>query len=147
MPRLEGASADFGVCIHEGRFTWQQSGLSLVEDLGQRWEAATRSPLPLGGILASRSLDQATLAQVQSVIRDSVKYGLSHRDEALFTMRKYAQEFDDEVLFQHVDLYVNEWTIELGDIGRAALRELAEKAKTCGVVPPDSRDLEVWDCS
>jgi 1,4-dihydroxy-6-naphthoate synthase len=144
MPRLENGAVDFGVCIHEGRFTWQQSGLSLVEDLGQRWESATAVPLPLGGILASRSLDRSTIEKVQAVIRDSVEYGLSHRDETIPTMRKYAQEFADDVLLQHVDLYVNDWTVDLGDVGRGALHILSEQAKGCGVVPLGVRGLEIW---
>jgi 1,4-dihydroxy-6-naphthoate synthase len=133
MPRLAAGTADFGVCIHEGRFTWQQSGLALVEDLGSRWEAETGCPLPLGGIVAARRLRPETIAAVQGVIRDSLTLALADRDAALPTMRRYAQEFDDRVLMQHVELYVNDWTLDLGDTGRRALAELSARATAAGL--------------
>jgi 1,4-dihydroxy-6-naphthoate synthase len=133
MPRLQAGAADFGVCIHEGRFTWQQQGLGLVEDLGTRWETETQCPLPLGGIVASRRLSVDTIATVQRVIHDSLTYALSHRDAPLPTMRAHAQEFDDRVLMQHVDLYVNEWTLDLGSQGTRALDELSARAASAGL--------------
>lgn len=144
MPRLKAGTADFGVCIHEGRFTWQQEGLSLVEDLGTRWEQETGSPLPLGGILASRRLPESVIARVQAVLRASLDYGLAHPEEALVTMRRYAQEFDDQVLMQHVDLYVNQWTRDLGEVGRGALQSLSAMAKSIGLVHPSGPELAIW---
>lgn len=132
MPRLEARTADFGVCIHEGRFTWEARGLALVEDLGTRWETATGCPLPLGGIVASRRLPAATIAAVQGVIRDSLTLALRDPAAALPTMRQHAQEFDDRVLMQHVELYVNEWTLDLGDTGARALDELSARAREIG---------------
>ena len=128
MPALLAGKADFGVCIHEGRFTWQEQGLYLVEDLGTRWETETDQPLPLGGILARNHLTKERRRRVINVVRDSIRWGLQNRKQTLPTMRKYAQEFSDDVLFQHVDLYVNDWTIELGDTGRLALQELSRRA-------------------
>jgi 1,4-dihydroxy-6-naphthoate synthase len=133
MPRLEAGKADFGVCIHEGRFTWQQHGLGLVEDLGTRWEKETSCPLPLGGIVASSRLPEETIATVQQVIQDSLRFALADRQAALSTMRRYAQEFDDHVLMQHVDLYVNEWTLDLGVEGARALDELSVRAASIGL--------------
>ena len=133
MPRLEARTADFGVCIHEGRFTWQQRGLGLVEDLGTRWEKETGCPLPLGGIVASSRLPEETIATLQQVIKDSLRFALADRQAALPTMRKYAQEFDDHVLMQHVDLYVNEWTLDLGVEGARALDELSARAASIGL--------------
>lgn len=133
MPRLAARQADFGVCIHEGRFTWRRHGLSLVEDLGARWETETRCPLPLGGIVARRRLSPETLATVQQVIRDSLRFGLADRSAALPSMRRHAQEHDDEVLMQHVDLYVNQWTDDLGPVGTGALRELSARAAAAGL--------------
>ncbi len=144
MPRLEQGKADFGVCIHEGRFTWQKEGLALVEDLGSRWETETETPLPLGGILASRRLPEDTLDRVQAVIRSSLDYGLAHPEEALVTMRQYAQEFDDEVLMKHVELYVNEWTRDLGAVGREALAKLGEMAQSIKLTGRASSSLTVW---
>ena len=133
MPRLEAGKADFGVCIHEGRFTWQQRGLGLVEDLGTRWEQETGCPLPLGGIVASSRLPVETIATVQQVIHDSLQFALADRQAALPTMRRYAQEFDDHVLMQHVDLYVNQWTLDLGIEGARALDELSARAASIGL--------------
>ena len=133
MPRLEAGEADFGVCIHEGRFTWQQRGLGLVEDLGTRWEQETGCPLPLGGIVASSRLPVETIATVQQVIHDSLQFALADRQAALPTMRRYAQEFDDHVLMQHVDLYVNQWTLDLGVEGARALDELSARAASIGL--------------
>lgn len=133
MPRLEAGEADFGVCIHEGRFTWQQRGLGLVEDLGTRWERETGCPLPLGGIVASSRLPVETIATVQQVIHDSLRFALADRQAALPTMRRYAQEFDDQVLMQHVDLYVNDWTLDLGIEGARALDELSARAASIGL--------------
>ena len=133
MPRLEAAQADYGVCIHEGRFTWQQRGLGLVEDLGTRWEQETGCPLPLGGIVAASRLPEETIATVQQVIQDSLRFALADRQAALPTMRRYAQEFDDRVLMQHVDLYVNAWTLDLGVEGARALDELSARAASIGL--------------
>ena len=144
MPKLKSGDADFGVCIHEGRFTWQHEGLGLVEDLGTRWEQVTQCPLPLGGLVASQELEPEILDQVQQVIRESLEFSLSNRDAAIPTMRQYAQEFDDHVLMQHVDLYVNEWTRDLGDIGRKALSQLSRMAQNSGLIPPSQQPLSVW---
>lgn len=129
MPALQNGTADFGICIHEGRFTWQQHGLSLVEDLGLRWENTTGLPLPLGGIVGRKSLGPQTLIRMQKVIRRSIEFGLAHRDQTVPTMRKYAQELSDDVLFAHVDLYVNDWTVHLGQQGRAALKYMLNKCR------------------
>lgn len=142
MPRLTAKTADFGVCIHEGRFTWEQHGLSLVEDLGSRWEAETGTPLPLGGLVASRRLPPKTIATIQDVIHDSLLVARSDPVATLPTMRMYAQEFSDDVLMQHVDLYVNDWTLDLGDVGRHALATLSNRAAAIGI--GTGRPLEVF---
>ncbi len=142
MPRLAAGTADFGVCIHEGRFTWQAQGLHLVEDLGSRWEAETAAPLPLGGIVAARRLGSERIAAVQRAIRDSLALALADPAAALPTMRRHAQEFDDRVLMQHVELYVNDWTLDLGDTGRRALATLSSRAAAAGLAAGEP--LEVF---
>ena len=144
MPALESGDADFGVCIHEGRFTWRAHGLALVEDLGTVWEEATGAPLSLGGILARHALGGDTIDTVTAVFRDSLDHARRHRDETVPTMRRYAQELSDEVMFQHVDLYVNEWTADLGDTGRAALETLDRQARQAGITGPDAPPLRVY---
>lgn len=143
MPALETGEADYGVCIHEGRFTWQQQGLHCIADLGASWEQATGTPLPLGGILGRLSLEPKILATVQSVIRDSIEYGLANRGETLPTMRRYAQEFNDQVLMAHVDLYVNDWTVDLGPSGIAALEQLRAQAIRVGLIPASQPALAI----
>jgi 1,4-dihydroxy-6-naphthoate synthase len=144
MPRLKTGAADFGVCIHEGRFTWQQENLFLVEDLGTRWEHETQSPLPLGGIVARRKLGDETIQTVNQVISDSLQYAKRNPDSVLPTMRRYAQEFDDTVLMKHVDLYVNDWTFNLGDVGAQALGKLSEMAKSIGLIDEAASPIKVF---
>ena len=144
MPELKSGTADFGVCIHEGRFTWEQQGLAKVADLGEMWEQKTNCPLPLGGILARRGQARETVAAVQQLIRESIEYGLANREETLATMRMHAQELDDAVLFGHVDLYVNQWTVDLGIEGASSLAKLSQLAKECGLIKTDLPDLQVW---
>ena len=144
MPALRAGNADFGVCIHEGRFTWRQQRLTKIEDLGQVWEQETSNPLPLGGILARRRLDRSTIENVTRVLSDSLAYARDHRDETAPTMRRYAQDLTDEVMFQHVDLYVNQWTTDLGHIGNAALDTLSRKAHEVELLPPGSPALTLF---
>lgn len=144
MPSLLTKAADFGVCIHEGRFTWEQQGLHLVEDLGTRWESETGCPLPLGGILGKHELGAETLGQVQAVIQDSLLLSLKNPESALSSMREHAQEFDDEVLMKHVELYVNDWTVDLGEVGKGALEELSRRALQIGLVESDASQLVIF---
>ncbi|MEO1618172.1 MAG: MqnA/MqnD/SBP family protein, partial [Planctomycetota bacterium] len=143
MPSLSSRRADFGVCIHEGRFTWQQEGLALVEDLGSRWERETECPLPLGGLVGDRALPTTLLQNVNQIIQDSLQLARSNPEATLPTMRRYAQEFDDEVLMKHVELYVNDWTIDLGDQGANSLAQLAQKSADAGILEPSQKVLEI----
>jgi len=130
LPRLARGEADYGVCIHEGRFTYAQHGLSLIEDLGARWEG----PLPLGGlVLARERLPQALgsfsegLAQsLSAAVRRSILYARGRPQEALETMRRHAREQSDAALWKHVELYVSDETEGLRPAGRAAIAALLE---------------------
>lgn len=139
MPALEAGEADFGVCIHEGRFTYQEQGLSLVEDLGQRWETETGQPLPLGGIVGNQRLGQETLTRIDRCLTRSIQYALTHRNLALPLMKRHAQELQESVIWQHVDLYVNRWTEKLGTAGADALAKLSEKAAEVGVISSNTK--------
>lgn len=143
MPALENGAADFGVCIHEGRFTYAERGLSLVEDLGATYESRTRSPLPLGGILARRDLGTDCLAALSDAVGRSIDWARTHPNEVLPSMRRYAQEQHDDVLWKHVELYVNDWTRDLGDRGRAAITALESEARRAGLLAQDAPGLEV----
>jgi 1,4-dihydroxy-6-naphthoate synthase len=128
MPALAAGRADFGVCIHEGRFTFAEQGLDCVQDLGERWEAETGAPLPLGGLVARRSLGTEVLKSLTRAIRNSLDHAIANRAEAFSTMRQHAQELDDDVIGAHVDLYVNAWTRDLGQEGQSALDALSVRA-------------------
>ncbi|MCA9192795.1 MAG: 1,4-dihydroxy-6-naphthoate synthase [Planctomycetales bacterium] len=145
MPRLKSGQCDFGVCIHEGRFTYQAEGLYSVCDLGTMWEFDTRLPLPLGGLVVNRQLPSDVICHAIQAVRASLEYAVENPELALPSMRKYAQEFDDDVLMQHVSLYVNAYTRQLGPEGAASLRVLSEKAKNVGLIPATAADLVVFD--
>jgi 1,4-dihydroxy-6-naphthoate synthase len=120
---LQG-EVDAGVIIHENRFTYQQRGLIKWMDLGEYWEKQTGVPIPLGGIVARRSLPAALVQQVDDLIRRSVDDSYGHYPELSDYIRSHAQEMSEEVMRQHIDLYVNNYSIDLGDEGRQAVYTL-----------------------
>jgi 1,4-dihydroxy-6-naphthoate synthase len=128
MPTLEAGEADAGVCIHEGRFTYADSGLTLLEDLGARWEQETGAPVPLGGLLARLELGEDVHRRLAAVLADSLAAARADPAATLPTMREHAQELDDDVIWQHVRLYVNDHTADLGQVGAEALAELATRS-------------------
>ena len=129
MPALQRGEVDYGVCIHEGRFTYQENGLRLVEDLGESWRRHTNQKLPLGGIFGRRSLAVGTHAAVTDGIQRSIDHAREHHDEAETQMARYAQELDSPALWKHVELYVNDDTRELSVDGRRALKVFAKEAE------------------
>lgn len=145
IPRLERGEADYGVCIHEGRFTYARHGLTLVEDLGATWEHATQSPLPLGGIVARRSVAPASIDALDAAIRASLDCARADPNAAFATMRAHARELEPSVIWAHVDLYVNEWTRDLGPTGSTALRVFEERARAAGLMAHDAPALCVRD--
>jgi 1,4-dihydroxy-6-naphthoate synthase len=126
MPALARGEADYGVVIHEGRFTFEGFGLKREVDLGQLWEERYQLPLPLGCLVARRSLGGELIEQFEDVVRASLNYSLANKSEAYSTMRRYAQELDEAAIWGHVDLYVNQWSLELGELGTAAFKQLAQ---------------------
>jgi 1,4-dihydroxy-6-naphthoate synthase len=138
---VASGSVDAGLIIHESRFTFAGQGLVAVEDLGAWWEELTGLPIPLGGILARRSLGREVIAEVESAIRASVRYAFDHPDEARSYIHAHAQELDDTVIQQHIDLYVNHFSLDLGEEGLAAVHELLHRATAAGIIPPSSLPL------
>ena len=145
MPRVAAGSTDFGVLIHEGRFTYQTQGLSLTTDLGDRWSERTQSPIPLGCILASKSLGASVHRRLDAVIRRSIEYAFANREETVPTMREHAQELSMDAIWEHVRLYVNEYSLDLGAEGREAIGNLETLARQSRVIGPEFRGLEVFD--
>jgi 1,4-dihydroxy-6-naphthoate synthase len=125
---------DAGVIIHENRFTYEQKGLKLVKDLGSYWEQQTNSPIPLGGIIARRDLPRNVAAKINKCIADSLKYAWEHEGEVLDYCRSYAQEMDEQVMKNHISLYVNEYSMNLGLEGKAAIRNFFDVAYNLGKI-------------
>ena len=139
---LEGRF-DAGVIIHENRFTYESKGLHKIIDLGEFWEGATGTPIPLGAIAVRRSLPDAVKQRVNRVVRRSVEYAFAHREASLPYVRAHAQEMSDEVMYKHIDLYVNHYSVDLGPDGRQAVTTLFDKATALNLVPPSSESLFV----
>ena len=126
---------DAGLIIHENRFTYEARGLKKIVDLGEVWDRETGAPLPLGGIVARRALPVEVLHTLNRVVRRSVEYAFANRSASLPFVRAHAQEMSDEVMYKHIDLYVNAYSIDLGSAGRGAVKILFERAIAAGVIP------------
>ncbi|MEN8686830.1 MAG: 1,4-dihydroxy-6-naphthoate synthase [Desulfuromonadales bacterium] len=141
MPSLNRGEADAGVIIHESRFTYRESGFHEILDLGAWWESDTGLPIPLGGILARRDLGSETIRAVDEAIRASLEYAREHASEPRGYIRDHAQELDDQVIDAHIDLYVNDFTLDLGEQGVAAVKTLLGRAEERGLIPACSKPL------
>jgi 1,4-dihydroxy-6-naphthoate synthase len=135
MPAVAAGSVDAGLIIHESRFTYGDHGLVCLLDLGEWWEQETGSPIPLGGIVAKRSLGEARIRAIEAAIRTSVAFAFANPAASGEYMHAHAREMDETVLRSHVDLYVNEFSLELGEEGEAAVRQLLERAAALGLTP------------
>lgn len=133
MPAVRDGQIDAGLVIHEARFTYPDYGLHMLVDLGSWWESDTGHPIPLGAIIAKRSLD---LPSVSSWIRKSVEYAWQHPNLSREYVMEHAQEMDPKVAQSHIDLYVNEFTASLGDEGYDAVTTLLQRAINEGLIPP-----------
>lgn len=135
MPAVAAGQVDAGVIIHEGRFTYRGHGLEEVVDLGKLWEADTKLPLPLGVIAVRRELGLPLAHLVEDRLRASVLAAQAHPEASAGYVRRHAQEMDPEVCRQHIALYVNAYSIELGEEGEAAIGELLARGAAAGVLP------------
>src|SRR5215813_11090178 len=126
---------DAGLIIHEGQLTYQNQGLQLVVDLGVWWQERTGLPLPLGGNVVRRDLGDETMRQISRLLKESIRYALAHRDEALSYALRYARNMTRELADQFVGMYVNDWTLDYGPRGREAVRRLLEEGHKAGIIP------------
>jgi 1,4-dihydroxy-6-naphthoate synthase len=140
MPAVRDGKVDAGLVIHEARFTYQQYGLHCLADMGEHWESTTGLPIPLGAIIAKRSLGAETLKLLAESARTSVRMAWDDPEASRPYVLEHAQEMDPAVAVQHIALYVNEFTADLGDDGLAAVRGLLTRAAAEGLVPPLGRD-------
>lgn len=137
MPSVARSSLDAGLIIHESRFTYPQHGLRAVADLGERWERHSGLPLPLGVIVARRDLGEARIQEIEDDLSASVLAARADAAPAWPYIRQHAQEMDEAVCRQHIDLYVNEFSVDLGPEGRAAIDRLLDEGRRAGLLPDD----------
>ncbi|MEU1706506.1 1,4-dihydroxy-6-naphthoate synthase [Streptomyces sp. NPDC005706] len=136
MPAVRDGKVDAGLVIHEARFTYQNYGLHKLADMGEHWERTTGLPIPLGAIIAKRSLGADTLDRLAESVRASVQAAWDDPQASRPYVMEHAQEMDPAVADQHIGLYVNEFTAALGEDGYAAIRGLLTRAAAEGLVPP-----------
>jgi 1,4-dihydroxy-6-naphthoate synthase len=129
---------DCGVIIHENRFTYQQKGLVKLADLGEFWEATTGAPIPLGGILAKKDLAPGIAQKVNELIRKSLEYAFQHYPSLPDYVRQHSQEMDEQVMRQHIDLYVNNYSLGLGDDGVMAVKTLLKTWSEINTTSPSA---------
>jgi 1,4-dihydroxy-6-naphthoate synthase len=144
MPAVRDGEVDVGLVIHEARFTYQDYGLHKLADMGEHWEATTGLPIPLGAIVARRGLGADALRSLAAAARASVRAAWADPAASRGYVMEHAQEMDPAVADQHIGLYVNDFTADLGDDGYAAVRGLLDRAAAAGLVPalaPEALDF------
>lgn len=135
LEAVAGGTVDAGLIIHESRFTYQDSGLNEVADLGDWWEKETGMPIPLGAILVRRDIEDDCAHEVEDAIRRSLRYARDHEEEVMKYVREHATEMVEDVMRKHIDTYVNDFSDDIGDEGIAAVRELYGRAAAAGIIP------------
>lgn len=143
MAAIERGQVDAGVIIHESRFTYEEHGLICLQDLGEWWEESTSMPIPLGCIAARRSLGRPKIEAVEKVIRASVDYGFDNPENCLPYIQANSQELAPEVVKSHIDLYVNEYSKDLGVGGMSAIEKFIEKGRKAGALPESAMRLSL----
>jgi len=141
MEAVKSGEVDAGLIIHESRFTYPSYGLKKIIDLGEWWEEETSLPIPLGCIIAKRSMGKDLIKKVDAMIKDSVLYAMSHRDEPVEYIKVHSQELDDSVINQHINLYVNDYSIDIGEDGVKAVEKLFEMAEEKGIIKKSSKPM------
>jgi len=132
---------DIGLIIHENRFTYQDKGLQKIIDLGDYWEKQTGCAIPLGGIVVNRKLPLDVQLRLNRVLRKSVEFAFANPKSGLDFIRRHSQEMSEEVMYKHIDLYVNQYSVDLGTEGRKAINLLFEKALEEQVIPPITQQI------
>jgi 1,4-dihydroxy-6-naphthoate synthase len=132
---------DLGVIIHENRFTYQEKGLLKIIDLGEFWENLTHGPIPLGGIMIKRNIQDDIKHKVNRIIKRSVQYAFDHPTSGLDFICSLSQEMSKDVVNKHIELYVNQFSLDLGDVGRKAVETFFEHAQQVGIIPQTKQNL------
>jgi 1,4-dihydroxy-6-naphthoate synthase len=132
---VESGKYEAGLIIHEGQLTFQNQGLQLLVDLGVWWHEKTGLPLPLGGNVVRRDLGAETISLISKLLKQSIQYSLDHRAEALDYALQYGRDLDRNLADKFVGMYVNDWTLDYGERGRAAVRKLLDEAAKAKIIP------------
>lgn len=140
-PALVNDEIDAGLIIHENRFTYAEKGLTKIIDLGKHWETLTGCAIPLGGIVINRNVDVDIQNKVNRLIRKSVEYAFDNPKSGIAFIKKYAQEMSEDVMYKHINLYVNKYSIDLGVEGRKAIDVLFKMAEDKGIIKPLKHSL------
>jgi 1,4-dihydroxy-6-naphthoate synthase len=135
LEHVTAGDFDAGLIIHEGQLTYADQGLRLVVDLGQWWQAETGLPLPLGANAIRRDLGRTVMDEVTALLKQSIQYGLDHRDEALRYAQRYGRDLDRARADRFVGMYVNDWTLDFGPRGREAVATLLRRGHEAGLIP------------
>lgn len=142
IPAILNREVQAGVIIHESRFTYQETGLSKILDLGEWWEETTGYPIPLGGILVERTLPLSDKQWIASSIRESIRHARTSPEESLPYIREHAQELSDQVTQSHIDLYVNDFSLDFGEEGKAAIKRLHEAYRASALFEEGQTELK-----
>jgi len=127
---------DAGLIIHENRFTYASRGLKKIADMGELWEKSTGAPLPLGCIVVRRDLDDERKQRVNDLVRSSIQAAFDHPETAMPYVKAHAQEMDEKIMRQHIDLYVNKFSLDLGAEGKKAIKLMFRKGREHDLIPP-----------
>jgi 1,4-dihydroxy-6-naphthoate synthase len=139
IPQVLEGKYEAGLIIHEGQLTYDKSGLHRIVDMGKWWQKVTGLPLPLGGNAIRRALGPPLMSAVSIALRDSIQYGLDHREEALSYAMQFARDLDTQSADKFVGMYVNERTLDYGPDGREAVRRLLDMGHKAGIIGPEAR--------
>ncbi len=131
---VKNGRADCGLIIHEGQLTYAKAGFTKIVDLGEWWKGETLLPLPLGGNVLRKDIPRAVQHDLLEIMRESIDYGLKHRAEGVRHSMPYARDMDTDLAGKFIGMYVNDYTRDYGDKGRAAIREFLGRAEACGLL-------------
>jgi 1,4-dihydroxy-6-naphthoate synthase len=135
IPAVAAGDAEAGLIIHEGQLTYANSNLHKVVDLGEWWQGRTELPLPLGGNAIRRDLGESNLREIAAILHHSIEFALAHRSEAVAYSTQYARDMGEELADKFVGMYVNKWTLDYGEVGRSAVRELLRRGHEADLIP------------
>lgn len=141
MGAVQDGEVDAGVIIHESRFTFHTCGLTQILDLGQWWESETGNLIPLGGIIARRGLNKEKIAKVEKLIKESLLYAQNNKEEPMDYIKCHSQELSEEVIKNHINLYVNNYSVSIGNEGEQALMHILLRAEKASLIPPSSEPI------